>query len=420
MNPRQLAAKALIKVTSEGAYSNLVLNSLLKENKLTPEDKALATAIFYGTLDRLVTIDFYLKKLIKTPLKKLKPYTLAVLRTAVYQIKYMSKIPDSAAVNEAVKMLKTSKEGFNASFVNGVLRNLIRTEIELPTGNSIYDISVGYSCPQWIVSILLRDYGTDFTRAFLENALLSPPIFIRVNTLKTSAEKLLTGFAEKKISAEKISDTALLIKPDGSVEELEEYKNGLFFVQDLSCQKAIELLDIKENSTVLDLCAAPGGKSFNAAIRAKEGRVVACDLYEQRAGLIEKGAERLGLENLTAKANDATLYDEGLGLFDRIICDVPCSGLGVIRRKPDIKYKPQDSFEELIKIQRDILLCADNYLSVGGKLLYSTCTLNRQENRENVDAFLKANPNYTLLTEETFSPDKDNTDGFYAAVLQKG
>ena len=420
MNPRQLAAKALIKVTSEGAYSNLVLNSLLKENKLTPEDKALATAIFYGTLDRLVTIDFYLKKLIKTPLKKLKPYTLAVLRTAVYQIKYMSKIPDSAAVNEAVKMLKTSKEGFNASFVNGVLRNLIRTEIELPTGNSIYDISVGYSCPQWIVSILLRDYGTDFTRAFLENALLSPPIFIRVNTLKTSAEKLLTGFAEKKISAEKISDTALLIKPDGSVEELEEYKNGLFFVQDLSCQKAIELLDIKENSTVLDLCAAPGGKSFNAAISAKEGRVVSCDLYEQRAGLIEKGAERLGLKNLNAKANDATLYDEKLGLFDRIICDVPCSGLGVIRRKPDIKYKPQDSFEELIKIQRDILLCADNYLSVGGKLLYSTCTLNRQENRENVDAFLKANPNYILLTEETFSPDKDNTDGFYAAVLQKG
>ena len=420
MNPRQLAVKALIKVTSEGAYSNLVLNSLLKENKLTPEDKALATAIFYGTLDRLVTIDFYLKKLIKTPLKKLKPYTLAVLRTAVYQIKYMSKIPDSAAVNEAVKMLKTSKEGFNASFVNGVLRNLIRTEIELPTGNSIYDISVGYSCPQWIVSILIRDYGTDFTRAFLENALLSPPIFIRVNTLKTSAEKLLTGFAEKKISAEKISDTALLIKPDGSVEELEEYKNGLFFVQDLSCQKAIELLDIKENSTVLDLCAAPGGKSFNAAISAKEGRVVSCDLYEQRAGLIEKGAERLGLKNLNAKANDATLYDEKLGLFDRIICDVPCSGLGVIRRKPDIKYKPQDSFEELIKIQRDILLCADNYLSVGGKLLYSTCTLNRQENRENVDAFLKANPNYILLTEETFSPDKDNTDGFYAAVLQKG
>ena len=419
MNPRQLAAKALNKVTAEGAYSNLVLNSLLKENELSNEDKALATAIFYGTLDRLVTVDFYLKKLIKTPLKKLKPYTLAVLRTATYQIKYMSKIPDSAAVNEAVKLIKTSKESFNASFVNAVLRNLLRSDIPLPSGNSIYDISVGYSCPQWIVSTLIRDYGTDFTSAFLENALLSPPVFIRVNTLKTNVDELLTLFTERHISAEKISDTALLIKPDGSVEELDEYKNGLFFVQDLSCQKAIELLGITETSSVLDLCAAPGGKSFNAAMRAKEGRVVSCDLYEQRAGLIEKGAERLGLKNLTARANDATVYDERLGRFDRIICDVPCSGLGVIRRKPDIKYKPQDSFEELIKIQKDILFCADNYLSVGGKLLYSTCTLNRQENRENVDAFLKANPNYTLLTEETFSPDKNNTDGFYAAVLQK-
>ncbi len=420
MNPRQLAAKALNKVTSEGAYSNLVLSALLKENELSNDDKALATAIFYGTLDRLVTVDFYLKKLIKTPLKKLKPYTLAVLRTATYQIKYMSKIPDSAAVNEAVKLIKASKEGFNASFVNAVLRNLLRSELPLPSGNSLYDISVGCSCPQWIVSILIRDYGTDFTRGFLENALLSPPIFIRVNTQKISADGLLKLFAEKAVSAEKISDTALLIKPNGSLEETDEYKNGLFFVQDLSCQKAIELLGVTDTSSVLDLCAAPGGKSFNAAIRAENGRVVACDLYEQRAGLIEKGAERLGLKNLTAKAGDAAVYDETLGLFDRIICDVPCSGLGVIRRKPDIKYKPQGSFEELTKIQRDILFCADKYLSVGGKLLYSTCTLNRQENRENVDAFLKVHQNYTLLAEETFSPDKDNTDGFYAAVLQKG
>ncbi len=420
MNPRQLAAKALNKVTADGAYSNLVLNSLLKENELSYEDKALATAIFYGALDRLVTIDFYLKKLIKTPLKKLKPYTLAVLRTATYQIKYMSKIPDSAAVNEAVKLIKTSKEGFNASFVNAVLRNLLRSDLSLPSGNSIYDISVGYSCPQWIVSILIRDYGIDFTKAFLANALLSPPIFIRVNTLKISAAELLKLLEEKGISAEMISNTALLIKPEGSVEELDEYEKGLFFVQDLSCQKAIERLGITDTSSVLDLCAAPGGKSFNAAIRAKNGRVVACDLYEQRAGLIEKGAERLSLKNLAARVGDATIYDQSLGLFDRIICDVPCSGLGVIRRKPDIKYKPQDSFEELIKIQRDILSCADNYLSVGGRLLYSTCTLNKQENRENVDAFLKLHPDYILITEETFSPDKNNTDGFYAAVLQKG
>ncbi len=419
MNPRHIAAVALMKVTEEGAYSNLLLNSLLKEKRLEGADKALCTAIFYGTLDRLVTVDFYLKKLIKTPLKKLKPYTLAVLRTAVCQIKYMSKIPDSAAVNEAVKLIKSSKEGFNASFVNGVLRNLIRTDITLPTGNSIYDISVGYSCPDWIVSVLLRDYGPEFTKAFLENALLPPPIFARVNTLKTTADELIKDLEENGVKAEKLSDTVLVLDLSGSVEELTSYKEGLFFVQDLSCQQAIEMLGINEDSRVLDLCAAPGGKSFNAAIRAKKGRVVSCDLYEQRAGLIEKGADRLGLSNLTARTADGAVFDPELGLFDRIICDVPCSGLGVIRRKPDIKYKPQTSFEELISIQRDIISNAANYLEKGGKLLYSTCTLNRSENRENVDAFLASHPDYSLLCDKTFSPDLNNTDGFYAAIIQR-
>ncbi len=419
MNPRHIAAVALMKVTAEGAYSNLLLNSLLKENELEGADKALCTAIFYGTLDRLVTVDFYIKKLIKTPLKKLKPYTLAVLRTAVCQIKYMSKIPDSAAVNEAVKLIKNSKEAFNASFVNGVLRNLIRTDIPLPTGNSIYDVSVGFSCPEWIVSILLRDYGAEFTKAFLQNSLLPPPVFAGVNTLKTTTDDLIKGLEEDGVKAQKLSDTALILNLSGSVEELESYKEGLFFIQDLSCQQAIEMLEVKENSAVLDLCAAPGGKSFNAAIRAKKGRVVSCDLYEQRAGLIEKGANRLGISNLTAMAADGAVFNSELGLFDRIICDVPCSGLGVIRRKPDIKYKPQTSFDELISIQRAILSNAANYLEKGGKLLYSTCTLNKSENRENVDAFLEAHPEYTLISEKTFSPDENNTDGFYAAILEK-
>ena len=419
MNARHIAAEALKKVVSEKAYSNLVLSSTLNESGLSPQDNALSTAIFYGTLDRLLTIDFYLKKLIKTPLKKLNPYTLAVLRTAVYQIKYMSKVPDSAAVNEAVKLIKQSREGFNASFVNGVLRNLLRTKIPLPTGNSLYDISVCYSCPQWITEILVRDYGAEFTKAFLENALLPPPVFARVNTLKTTADELTTKLAEDKILANKLGDTVLQLDLSGSVEELTAYKEGLFFVQDLSCQRAIEMLDIKEDSAVLDLCAAPGGKSFNAAIRASKGRVVSCDLYEHRTGLIIKGAERLGLNNIAAKAADATVYYSELGLFDRIICDMPCSGLGVIRRKPDIKLKPQDSFEDLISVQRKILENADKYLEKGGKLLYSTCTLNKKENRENVDEFLRAHPEYRLEKEETFSPIKENSDGFYAAVLIK-
>ncbi len=419
-NLRHIAALAVKKVTDEGGYSNLVLNSLLSESMLTGEDKSLCTAIFYGTLDRMVTIDFYLKRLIKTPLKKLKPSTLAVLRTAVYQIKYLNKIPDSAAVNEAVKLIKASKESFNASFVNAVLRTLIRTDIPLPQGNSIYDISVAYSCPEWIVSILLRDYGTDFTKAFLENALQPPPIFLRVNTLKTDRNRLKAAFKEEGITVgDGTIDTSLILDTSGSVEGIRAYKQGLCFVQDLSCQLAVDMLDVKADSRLLDLCAAPGGKSFSASMYATEGEIISCDLYEHRAGLITKGAQRLGIKNLTARSADATEFDSSLGLFDRIICDVPCSGLGVIRRKPDIKYKPQTDFNQLISVQQKILFNADNYLKSGGKLLYSTCTLNKRENRENIDAFLREHSNYSLEQEKTFSPSENNADGFYAAVLTK-
>lgn len=417
---RHIAALAVKKVTTDGGYSNLVLGSLLDSVDLTEEDKALCTAIFYGTLDRMVTIDFYLKKLIKTPLKKLKPYTLAVLRTAVYQIKYLSKIPVSAAVNEAVKLIKGSKESFNASFVNAVLRSLVRTDIPLPQGNSIYDISIAYSCPEWIVSILLRDYGIEFTKNFLKNALLPPPIFLRVNTLKTDKDRLKARLENDGVMVENGGDdTVLILSTSGSVENMNAYKEGLFFVQDFSCVQAVRMLDIKKTSRLLDLCAAPGGKSFSAAMYATEGEIISCDLYEHRAGLISKGAQRLGIKNLTARSADATELDSSLGLFDRIICDVPCSGIGVIRRKPDIKYKTQTDFGELVLVQRRILFNADNYLKSGGKLLYSTCTLNKKENRENVDAFLKEHPNYSLEQEETFYPNQDNTDGFYAVVLIK-
>ena len=418
--PRQIAALAVKKVTDDGGYSNLVLNSLLDESKLSGEDKALATAIFYGTLDRMVTIDFFLKKLIKTPLKKLKPYTLAVLRTAVYQIKYLSRIPDSAAVNEAVKLIKKSKEGFNVSFVNAVLRNLIREDIPLPTGNSAYDISIAYSCPQWIVSVLIRDYGIQFTKAFLENALLTPPVYFRVNTLKTTADTLKTELEAKGVKVVACEEkTALEADTPGSVENMPAYKEGLFFVQDISCQKAVASLDIKTDSRVLDLCAAPGGKSFSAAMYATEGEIVSCDLYEHRVGLIAEGAHRLGIKNLSARAADATVYDGSLGLFDRVICDVPCSGLGVIRRKPDIKYKPRDTFEELCEIQKGILNNADKYLKEGGKILYSTCTLNKAENRGIIDSFLENHSEYILENDYTFCPQEDNSDGFYAAVLSK-
>lgn len=419
-NARYVAAMSLQKVTNDGGYSNLVLNSTLTQHKLSDEDKSLCTAIFYGTLDRLITIDFYLKKLIKTPIKKIKPFTLAVLRTAVYQMKYLDKIPNAAVVDEAVKLIKKSKEDFNTSFVNAVLRNIDRTEISLPTGNSLYDISVSCSCPQWIVSILVKDYGVEFTKSFLLSSLETPPMFIRVNTLKTNAKELTAELGNEGITAYPTdSENTLCLEHASSVENISAYKKGLFFVQDISCQKAVEALDIKQDSRVLDLCAAPGGKSFTAANYAKSGEIVSCDLYSQRVGLIEEAAKRLGINNLKTKVADATEHNAQLGIFDRIICDVPCSGFGVIRRKPDIKYKAQNSFEELVSIQRQILENASKYLEKGGKILYSTCTLNKAENRENVDDFLARHNDFSLVFEETFCPEKMNADGFYAAVLLK-
>ncbi len=414
---RELAARCVLKVSEDKAYSNLILNSALKKSDLSAEDKAFCTTLFYGTLDRMVTIDFFLKKLIKTKLSKISPYTLAVLRTAVFQIKYLEKVPHSAAVNEAVNLVKNSDEAYNTSFANAVLRNLLRTEILLPTGNSIFDISVSCSAPEWIVSMLISSYGAEFTRAFLKESLLPPPTYIRVNTKKTDTASLRELLATEKTQVgETLLPDALIIK-GAAIEELNSYKKGLFFVQDISCQMAVQMLKLNESDRLLDICAAPGGKSFCAAMSGCE--VVSCDLYEHRTGLIESGAERLGLINVSAKTADATVFSQELGHFSAVICDVPCSGLGVIRRKPDIKYNKTEDFLGLISTQRSILDNADKYLLSGGKLLYSTCTLNLSENRENVDFFLSQHPDYTLADERTFSPQNDNSDGFYAALLIK-
>lgn len=416
-NPRQIAAIALLKIETDKAYSNITLNSLLSDSDLSQLDKALCTSIFYGVLERKITLDYILKKFINSPLSKIKPYTLSVLRAAVYQIMYMDKIPDSAAVNESVKLIKKSKESYNSSFINGVLRNILRNDISLPDGNDINSISIKFSCPAKIVSLLIKDYGIDTTKLFLESSISAPPTFLRVNTLKTNKEYLLKAFDISDALPNDIN--TIRINNVGSLENLQDFNDGLFYVQDLSCQRAIEKLDITENSRVLDICAAPGGKTFTAAQYANSGEVISCDLYPQRVNLIKQGAARLGLNNVKTFVGNATLYNNNLGTFDRIICDVPCSGLGVIRRKPDIKYKNIDDFSQLVEIQKKILSNSIKYLSDNGKLLYSTCTLNCAENREVVDYILASNKDLKLIYEHTFFPHIDGGDGFYAAIIAK-
>lgn len=419
-NARKIALNALLEVR-QSAYSNITLNKFLSETDLSASDKSLATAIFYGVLDRTITLDFVLGKYIKTPLKRVAPSALENLRMALYQIMFMDKIPDSAAVNEGVKLVKNSKQKHLAGFVNGVLRNILREGYTLPDGKDVYSLSVKYSCPEWIIESFVGDYGIDDTISLLEHSLLTPPVTLRVNTLKTDVTSLVDKLSIEGIATKAISlDNALELVGGIDVTKNSCYRDGLFHVQDLASQTAVSILNPHENENVLDICAAPGGKTFTIAQYMKNiGKIVACDLYEKRVELIKKGAKRLGINNITVQQNDATVKNEMLGQFDVILCDVPCSGLGVIRRKPEIKYKDINEYTDITLIQSKILENAASYLKQDGRILYSTCTLRKCENEGVIKGFLDKYPHYELKYEHTFMPHVDGTDGFYCALLQK-
>ncbi len=417
-NPRKLAVKALIKINTEKAYSNLTVNSLFSDSDLNSQDKAFATALIYGTLERKITLDYVLQKFLKTPLKKVAPLTLEVLRVALYQIMFMDKIPNSAAVDEAVKIVKKSKESRNSGFVNAVLRNVLRADDLFPKGDSIDDLSVIYSCPKEIIQSFVNDYGLENTKNILKESLTPSKLTVRVNTLKISTEefKNLIGIETQEIN----QNGGLILKIGIEIAKNELYKQGLFYVQDKASQTAVSVLNPKENSRVLDICAAPGGKSFGMALLMQnKGEIVSCDLYPKRVELIAKSAKRLGLGIIKPTVNDATVYNKELGEFDYILCDVPCSGLGVIGRKPDIKYKAFSEFDSLCEIQEKILQNAVKYLKKGGKILYSTCTLRKKENDDIVNRFLEKNKDFTCEYSHTFMPHIDASDGFYCALLSK-
>lgn len=417
VNSRSLAVKILIKIEKDNAYSNLTLNAFFEETEISNVDKAFVTNLVYGVIERKITLDYVLKNFIKAPLKKVQPITLNTLRVALYQVMFMDKIPESAAVNEAVKSIKKSKESRNSGFVNAVLRNILRAEKLLPQGDSVENLSVIYSCPCEIIQSFINDYGFDTTKLILEESLKSAPLTVRVNTLKTSIESFIS---EIGVETEILNlNGAVELKSGISVGNNHLYKNGSFFVQDLASQTVVTILNPKKDERMLDMCAAPGGKTFSSAILMENtGEIVSCDLYEHKCNLIKNSAERLGLDIIKPTVCDATIFNENLGLFDCVLCDVPCSGLGIIRRKPEIKYKNFQEFDNLPNIAIKILNNAKNYLKPQGRILYSTCTLRKAENEDVVNAFLKENPEFSLDYSHTFMPHTDNTDGFYCALLK--
>lgn len=435
-DPRLTVVKMLMKMDSSEAYSNLLLDHVFSESDLSERDKAFAAALFYGVLERRLTLDYIIEKNSKIPFAKLDLAAVVILRTGLYQLLYMDSVPESAAVNESVKLCKKLKCFSAQGFVNGMLRSFIRggKKISYLGLEPEKRLSVEYSCPQWLTEKLVREYGTDFAVRALKASVGKPPVYARVNTLKTTTEKLLAELSKHRIKAAAYPglDNCIKLEKSGDIEKCAPFRQGLFHVQDISSQLCCLTLRPVVNETVLDVCAAPGGKSFTLAeLMGNNGRLYSMDLHDMRVGLIEDGAARLGIKMITAMQNDASKFNGELPQADRVLCDVPCSGLGVIRRKPEIKFKSAEDFEGLPEIQSQILETSARYVKPGGTLVYSTCTLSRAENDEVAGRFAAAHPEFLPIVQpvpyagaagepmRTYCPDENGGDGFFTASFRR-
>ena len=419
MDDRFLAYKILNKIERDKAYSNITVDVVLNENEAT--SAPFVCALVYGVIERKITIDFFLSKFLTQPIKKLNPQVLTILRMGVYQIKFMDKIPDSAAVNESVKLSKKVKCAFASGLINSVLRKIASNEIQLPeTDNKIYDLSIKYSCPESLVEHYINDYGYIQAEKILSSSLGSAPLFIRVNTLKVKPEELISQLEQEGIIAKQVenNETSLEII-SGSAFKSECYKKGYFHAQDLASQTCIDSLDPQENEIVFDLCSAPGGKSFTIAEKMNnKGKIYSFDLYEHKIKLINDGANRLCIDIIDAQIWDASVFNPQLPKADKVLCDVPCAGLGVIRRKPEIKYKDFTFVDKLCDLQYNILNNASLYVKENGVLVYSTCSLSKKENENICERFLSEHSDYKSDEMVTLIPHKDS-DGFFFAKFIK-
>lgn len=388
---RYLAVKLLCKTFSGGSFSNIQLNSGLKNSDLDDRDRKLCSAIYYGVIERKIYLDYIIDKFSSRPIAKLDNTVLNILRCGIYQILFIDNIPDSAAVNECVSLSKKFGKTSASGMVNAVLRNFIRQgkNIELPDNRS-ERLSIEYSAPPELVKSLIDDYGESMAENLLSDALGSLPVTVRMNCLKCTETEFIESFGGKAVKNAVLPDCFEL---SGDVTATEAFRKGFFHVQDLASQLCCAALAPTENDLVLDICAAPGGKTFTMAeIMNGKGKIMAFDLHEKRVKLIRDGAERLGLSNIQAAAGNATVFNPDLPEFTKILCDVPCSGLGAVRRKPEIKYKDFGDFSGLPDVQYRIAENALKYLAVGGEMVYSTCTLRKAENIQVVEKLLADHP----------------------------
>ena len=435
MGARETALCALMACRQSGAWANVVLKDYTKRDHLDSRDAALAARLCYGTIQNRAKLDFYLNQLLTQKGKSLHPVVRDILHLGLYQIYEMDKIPASAAVNESVALTKKYVKNPKAGpLVNAVLRNAVRTKGQLQEPTSYED---RYSHPAELVSLL----KANLPKGKLEEVLIAnntaPETMVQVNTLRTTAEKLAEDLQREGVTAvpHLWMPDCLVLSSCGDLEKLKAFQKGDFYVQDPASKLAVLCTRLpKEGARVLDCCAAPGGKSFAAAIAMEgNGSIVSCDLHQHKTALMEKGAQRLGLTNISVRLQDATVQvGEWENAMDVVLADVPCSGLGIIRKKPDIRYKDIAETEELPKLQLQILENQSAYVKKGGVLMYSTCTILKRENQQVVEAFLRAHPEFCLEPLNlpgnfpknesgmlTLLPGEYDTDGFFICRLRR-
>lgn len=443
---RETALKAIYETEVKGAYSNLALKKLLADRELDSRDRAFITELVYGTVTRRLTLDWIISRFSKVQLKKMSHWVLQILRMGTYQIMFLDRVPPSAACNTSVELAKKFARG-SSGFVNAVLRNIARNRDRIlneGTGNlNIADrFAIKYSFPGYLVQEWISAFGEDFTEKLLASLLERPDFSVRINTLKTTREALWEELNNHgiKIRPGRFLDEALYLENVSDVSTLDAFIEGEITVQDESSMIVARVLDPKPGEKILDTCAAPGGKTTHIGqIMKNRGHIDAWDIHDHKIALINDNAERLGVQIIKASQRDALeFWKDAENMYDRVLVDAPCSGTGIIRRKPDIKWKRrEEDFANLIEIQKKILYNAGRYVKPGGVLVYSTCSLDMRENEQIVSGFLNENGNFKSESIERLLPKGlnnkkgvkegmvrlyphiDGTDGFFIARMKR-
>ncbi|MCC0672400.1 16S rRNA (cytosine(967)-C(5))-methyltransferase RsmB [Clostridioides sp. ES-S-0145-01] len=422
MDAREIGFKVLCDIEKNNNYSNIAINKHFKNLEISDMDRGLATELIYGVVENKYYLDYIINKLSKIKVKKMSTYVKIFLRMGTYQILFLNSISDYAAVNETVKLSKKYDKK-SSGFINAILRNEIRnkdTIMDITEEDSVKYLSIKYSYNSWIIKNWIENFGQEFTEDLLEANNEKPSIYIRTNTLKISREELIEKLNEKGIMCLKVPmvEEAIKVEKLKNIENNELFKAGLFTIQDISSMIVGKVINPKEDSLILDVCSAPGGKSTHlATLMNNTGQVIARDIFEHKLKLIKATVNRLGLKNVCVEGFDASEIDENsINKFDYVLADVPCSGLGIIRRKPEIKYKKEEELEDITSIQKKILENASKYVKIGGTLVYSTCTVQDMENINIITSFIEEYNNFELTPIDTVNVDLDNQDKGYLKI----